>query len=124
MIGTSPPGPLRCGSTTWRRKPAAAAASNAFPPPSSTLMPAADASQWVEATMPKSPFSSREAGRRDKRLRRLAEVIEDAIKRGPRERGHLVPQLRGRHGPLWRAQGRLDSGLEPVSPRQAGLRLQ
>src|SRR5918992_4151415 len=58
MIGTSPPGPLKCGSTTWRRKPAAAAASNAFPPPSSTLMPAADASQWVDATMPKSPFSS------------------------------------------------------------------
>src|ERR671914_514559 len=64
------------------------------------------------------------SGRRDKRLRRLAEVIEDANQRTPRERGHLVPQLRGRHGPLWGAQGRLDSGLEPVSPRQAGLRLQ
>ena len=57
-IGTSPPGPLRCGSTTWRTKPAAAAASKALPPRSSTAMPAAEASQWVEDTMPKVPLSS------------------------------------------------------------------
>ena len=38
--GTSPPGPLRCGSTTCSTKPAAAAASNALPPRSSTDIPA------------------------------------------------------------------------------------
>src|SRR5215208_1594516 len=32
MIGTSPPGPLRWGSTTWRANPAATAASKALPP--------------------------------------------------------------------------------------------
>ena len=56
--GRSPPGPFRCGSTTWRVKPAATAASKAFPPRSSTAIPAAEASQWVEATIPKVPRSS------------------------------------------------------------------
>ena len=42
---TSPPGPFRCGSTTWRTKPVATAASNALPPRSSTAMPVAEASQ-------------------------------------------------------------------------------
>src|SRR5690349_7976121 len=58
MTGRSPPGPLRCGSTTWSTKPAATAASNALPPRSSTDIPAADASQCVEATMPNVPRSS------------------------------------------------------------------
>src|SRR3954470_9576353 len=58
MIGTSPPGPLRCGSTTCSVKPAATAASNALPPCSSTAIPAADASQCVDATIPKVPLSS------------------------------------------------------------------
>ncbi len=57
-IGTSPPGPFRCGSTTCSTKPAATAASTALPPRSSTAMPAALASQWVEATMPWVPVSS------------------------------------------------------------------
>ena len=35
----------------------AAAASKAFPPASSAAMPAADAIQWVDATMPKVPAS-------------------------------------------------------------------
>jgi hypothetical protein len=39
-------------------KPAATAASNALPPRSSTAMPAADASQCVDATMPNVPRSS------------------------------------------------------------------
>ena len=47
-----------CGSTTWSASPAATAASNAFPPRSSTAIPAADASQCVEATMPNVPESS------------------------------------------------------------------
>src|SRR5262249_43186255 len=36
----------------------ATAASNAFPPRSSIAMPAAEASQWVDATIPKVPRSS------------------------------------------------------------------
>ena len=47
-----------CGSTTCSANPAATAASNALPPRSSTAIPAADASQCVEATMPKVPDSS------------------------------------------------------------------
>ena len=57
-IGASPPGPFRCGSTTWSTKPAATAASKALPPRSSTAIPAAEASQWVEDTIPKDPRSS------------------------------------------------------------------
>src|SRR5690349_18561370 len=58
ISGRSPPGPLRCGSTTCSVKPAATAASNALPPASSRAMPAADASQCVDDTMPKEPRSS------------------------------------------------------------------
>ena len=58
MIGASPPGPFRCGSTTLSVKPAATAASNALPPASSIRIPTDDASQCVEATMPKVPTSS------------------------------------------------------------------
>src|SRR3954467_13805510 len=54
----SPPGPPRGGPTTRNTKPAATAASNALPPDSNTAMPAAEASQWVEATMPTVPVSS------------------------------------------------------------------
>src|SRR5437879_7655505 len=54
----SPPGPFRCGSTTCSVNPAATAASNALPPRSSTAMPAALASQCVEATIPNDPRSS------------------------------------------------------------------
>ena len=56
--GSSPPGPFRCGSTTWRTNPAATAASNALPPRSSTAIPVCEASQWVDATIPKVPRSS------------------------------------------------------------------
>ena len=41
-----------------KRQPVATAASNALPPRSRTAMPAADASQCVEATMPNVPRSS------------------------------------------------------------------
>src|SRR6266536_525846 len=57
-MGTSPPGPLRCGSTTWSVRPVATAASKAFPPSSRTAIPTAEASQCVEATIPKVPRSS------------------------------------------------------------------
>ena len=43
--GTSPPGPFKCGSTTWRVKPVATAASNAFPPFSKIDIPTAEAIQ-------------------------------------------------------------------------------
>ena len=58
MMGTSPPGPLRCGSSTWSTKPVATAASNALPPRSITAMPTAEAIQWVEAIAPKLPRNS------------------------------------------------------------------
>src|SRR4028119_847704 len=53
--GTSPAGPTRCGSTTCSTKAEATQASKALPPRSSIAMPAAEASQWVEVTMPKVP---------------------------------------------------------------------
>ena len=56
--GTSPPGPFRWGSTTCSVNPVATAASNALPPRSSTAIPAAEASQCVEATIPNVPRSS------------------------------------------------------------------
>src|SRR5947209_3708331 len=58
MTGTSPPGPLRCGSTTCKVKAVATAASNALPPFSKIAMPTAVAIQWVEATTPKVPSIS------------------------------------------------------------------
>ena len=58
MTGTSPPGPLRCGSTTCSVKAVATAASKALPPLSSIAMPTAVAIQWVEATTPNVPSIS------------------------------------------------------------------
>src|SRR4029077_2901801 len=58
MIGTSPPGPLRWGSTTCRVKAVATAASNALPPFSRIPIPTAVAIQWVEVTTPKVPSIS------------------------------------------------------------------
>src|SRR5580693_2583122 len=58
MTGTSPPGPLRWGSTTCRVNAVATAASKALPPFSSTPMPTAVAIQWVEVTTPKVPSIS------------------------------------------------------------------
>jgi hypothetical protein len=58
MTGTSPPGPLRCGSTTWRVKAVATAASKALPPFSNVAMPTAVAIQCVEATTPNVPSIS------------------------------------------------------------------
>jgi hypothetical protein len=58
MTGTSPPGPFRWGSTTCSTKPAVTAASKALPPRSSSAIAAAEASQWVDETMPKVPRSS------------------------------------------------------------------
>src|SRR5579885_308209 len=55
MTGTSPPGPLRCGSTTCRVKAVATAASKALPPFLRIDMPTAVATQWVDATTPKVP---------------------------------------------------------------------
>src|SRR5258705_4608575 len=65
ITGTSPPGPLRCGSTTCSVKAVATAASKALPPRSRIPMPTAVAIQWVEATTPNVPSIS---GRVVKRL--------------------------------------------------------
>ena len=58
ITGTSPPGPLRCGSTTCSVKAVATAASKALPPFSSVAMPTAVAIQWVEVTTPNVPSIS------------------------------------------------------------------
>src|ERR1700722_9550618 len=58
MIGTSPPGPFRCGSTTCNVKAVATAASKALPPFSRMPMPTAVAIQWVEVTTPNVPSIS------------------------------------------------------------------
>src|SRR5262245_9083200 len=55
ITGTSPPGPLRCGSTTCSVKAVATAASKALPPRSRIPIPTAVAIQWVEVTTPKVP---------------------------------------------------------------------
>src|SRR6266581_4178857 len=58
ITGTSPPGPLRCGSTTCSVNAVAQAASKALPPRSSVDMPTAVAIQCVEVTTPKVPSIS------------------------------------------------------------------
>src|SRR5674476_848507 len=58
MIGTSPPGPFRCGSTTCSVNAAATPASKALPPFSRVAIPTAVAIQWVEVTTPKVPSIS------------------------------------------------------------------
>src|SRR5271168_4062827 len=58
MTGTSPPGPLRCGSITCSVKAEATAASKALPPFSSVAMPTAVAIQCVVVTTPNVPSIS------------------------------------------------------------------
>src|ERR1700687_670026 len=58
IIGTSPPGPFKCGSTTCSVNAVATPASKALPPFSNVAMPTADAIQWVEVTTPKVPSIS------------------------------------------------------------------
>src|SRR5262245_33137762 len=59
ITGTSPPGPLRWGSTTCSVNAVATAASKALPPRSRMPMPTAVAIQWVEVTTPKVPSITR-----------------------------------------------------------------
>src|ERR1700683_2093776 len=58
MTGTSPPGPLRCGSTTCSVNAVATPASKALPPFSKVAIPTAVAIQWGEVTTPKVPSIS------------------------------------------------------------------
>src|SRR5512146_2128170 len=74
MTGTSPPGPLRCGSTTCRVKAVATAASKALPPLSSVAIPTAVAIQCVVVTTPKVPSIS---GRVVKGLGLIFETIAE-----------------------------------------------
>src|SRR5215472_9853341 len=79
----SPPGPFRCGSTTCSVNAAATAASNALPPRSSTAMPAALASQCVEATMPNVPRSSGRVVNEIIRASPLRSSVSDVASRLP-----------------------------------------
>src|SRR5205809_4153332 len=58
MIGTSPPGPFKCGSTICSVNAVATPASNALPPFSNVAIPTAVAIQWVDVTTPKVPSIS------------------------------------------------------------------
>src|ERR1700694_4534369 len=58
MIGTSPPGPFKWGSTTCKVNAVATPASKALPPFSRMLMPTAVAIQWVDVTTPNVPSIS------------------------------------------------------------------
>src|SRR5260370_33717597 len=58
MIGTSPPGPFRCGSTTCSVNAVATPASKALPPFSKIPIPTAVAIQWVEVATPHVPSIS------------------------------------------------------------------
>src|SRR4029077_19537625 len=58
MMGTSPPGPFRCGSTTWSVKAVGTPGSKALPTFSKIPIPTAVATQWVEVTTPNVPSIS------------------------------------------------------------------
>src|SRR5450759_793365 len=58
MIGTSPPGPFKCGSTTCSVNAVATPASKALPPFARVAIPTAVAIQWVDVTTPKVPSIS------------------------------------------------------------------
>src|ERR1700693_6336767 len=74
ITGTSPPGPLRCGSTTCKVNAVATAASKALPPVSSVAMPTAVAIQWADVTKPNVPSIS---GRVVKGLGFIFETISE-----------------------------------------------
>src|SRR5438876_2083927 len=107
MAGRSPPGPFRCGSTTWSVNPAATAASNALPPCSSTAIPAADASQCVEATMPKVPRSSGRVVNTPRKVlvdELLLLRVEERTGRGRRHLHRNAERVEVRHEPERRAE--------------------
>src|SRR6266571_2288244 len=89
MAGTSPPGPLRCGSTTCSVNAVATPASKALPPFSRVAMPTAVAIQWVEATTPKVPSIS---GRVVKKLGLMFLLMRES---GPLGSGDTSPQAAG-----------------------------
>src|SRR6266498_2791616 len=97
MTGTSPPGPLRWGSTTCSVKAVATAASKALPPFSKVAMPTAVAIQWVEVTTPNVPSIS---GRVVNGLG-LMFFIDDLRKLGVRNKS----QLAGTTNPIKRLFG-------------------
>src|SRR5690349_22284628 len=103
MTGTSPPGPLRCGSTTWSVKAVAAPASKALPPFSSVAIPTAVAIQCVEVTTPNVPSIS---GRvvNGSGLMLLMDGHRLFFGRAQLITGELRCQRRGRHGYVASAQ--------------------
>src|SRR6202171_2745425 len=58
IIGTSPPGPFKCGSTTCSVNAGATPAAKALRPFSRVATPTAVAIQWVDVTTPKVPSIS------------------------------------------------------------------
>src|SRR5262245_7536481 len=58
MARRSPPMPVMLGSTTVRTAAAVTAASTALPPSHNTRRPAAEASAWLVAIMPRRPIAT------------------------------------------------------------------
>src|SRR5712671_5860726 len=104
IAGTSPPGPLRCGSTTWSVNAVAQAASKALPPFYNVDMPTAVAIQWVEVTTPNVPSIS---GRVVKGLGLMLLMGSDQGSVPPRATSvyHIVapgmPPFAGHSGATW-----------------------
>src|SRR5215831_11175940 len=109
MTGTSPPGPLRCGSTTCSVNAVATAASNALPPFSKIAMPTAVAIQWVEATAAKVPSIS---GRVVNGLGLMLPIVEGSACGGELTTGARPGPVRPRRvGKIARAQATGSRGL-------------
>ena len=128
-IGRSLPGPFRCGSTTWSVKPVATAASKALPPRSSIARPVAEASQWVEATIPKVPRSSGRVVKLSPALLPAPAWLDEARRLGPatdevtRHEMPLAGDVDERRLLVGRARGRLVLQWAPCAEPAPGGRL-
>src|ERR1700730_4966024 len=121
MTGTSPPGPLRCGSTTCSVKAVATAASKALPPFSRIDMPTAVAIQCVDVTTPKVPSISGRVvkgfglmllmGRQDSSAAHAVPRAQPgwsaSVIRGQPNRGNAFPAFGSQSGPRIVALSRL-----------------
>ncbi len=120
MSGTSPPGPHRCGSTTWRVKAVARPASKALPPRSSTPMPTAEPIQCVEATTPKVPSISGRVVKRLGSMKLMARAPVGAGVGGRLARGTRAPQSQKDRASPGLRHSRISERRGFASPRLRG----
>src|SRR4029077_19247361 len=113
MMGTSPPGPLRCGSTTCSVKAVATPASKALPAFSRMAMPTAVAIQCVVATTPNVPSISGLVVKGSGLMLLAMGVHFSCLPRAQLITGKCRRQLQGRHGT--RASRRNRRGVDGVA---------